>query len=578
MKHITEDIFKRQDKAKRHKPIEFDLYRLSEELFNEFDRIGMINRLKLVPQLGSIAVNHYLLKNRYDYVLLQIWLHKKAHDLVNETLEFSYASTMHKEDFSPIYTFPPDYRNTTIEEFLQTFTLVYNVGHCSNTFTSSRAMIYALKQSRVTYCAFESQFKDTRASNLLNAIIEKEDYHHFHLVNSILVLEQCNDALFSVQIAKELIFAYLGINDCSKKMHYVFNLFRRMRNLAITTFDLQLDHTPFRIRVTNDNSLKHFLKEYLARYNDNRKAIQIVNSLTKLLSTFIYDEEKRVIKSFYIAKGIGRKIIDHGVDDYYNQLFLNVGSPINKKTSSSLRIDSNCLKLTFDINEYSIAINLLEKLDHMNHVRAAIYNRHDGHSTLVVSVNKDQQLNISLQLRILKTVVSSLRKIDNIQTCDIRYLIVAKYFLSHFLSNRIIRINPTGDNNDVCAYCLKGFVNKRNTLDQHVKKYSDHGEKHEVENMRSCLQEDTKKDVSILIPASIIVFDANGAKTDVEFDGFIIHPYRKTQQVVFLEAKVSREAGHAESELKQKLVKLGFSVPSDSIIRSGNDAHYIHSI
>ena len=74
------------------------------------------------------------------------------------------------------------------------------------------------------------------------------------------------------------------------------------------------------------------------------------------------------------------------------------------------------------------------------------------------------------------------------------------------------------------------------------------------------------------------MFDANGAKTDVEFDGFIIHPYRKTQQVVFLEAKVSREAGHAESELKQKLVKLGFSVPSDSIIRSGNDAHYIHSI
>ena len=146
------------------------------------------------------------------------------------------------------------------------------------------------------------------------------------------------------------------------------------------------------------------------------------------------------------------------------------------------------------------------------------------------------------------------------------------------MSNRIIRINPTGDNNDLCAYCLKGFVNKRNILDQHITRYNNPGEKHEVENMRNCLQEDTRKDVSILIPASIVVFDANGGKTDVEFDGFIIHPNRKTQQVTFLEAKVSREAGHAENELKQKLVKLGFSVPNDSIIRSGYDAHYNHSI
>lgn len=578
MKHITEDIFKRQDRAKRHTPIEFDLYQLSEELYNELDNINIIDRLKLVPQLGSIPVNHNLLKSRYDYVMLQIWLHKKAHDLINESLEFSYASTMHKEDFIPSFPFPDEYKKTTIEEFIQVFSLVYNIGHCYNTFMSSRAMIFALKQSTITFNTFVSLFRDARSAQLLRILIDKEDYHHFHLVNSILVLEHCNSELFSVRIAKELIFAYQGLTNCSLKLKYVFNLFQKIRDLSITTFDLQLDHTPFRIRVTNDNSLKHFYKEYLARYNDNGKAIQIVNSMTKLLSTFIYDEEKRSIKTFYIAKGIGRKIIEQGINDYYNNLFLNPDSPINKKPTSSLRIDSNCLKLTFDADEHDVAIALFNKLDHMDHVRATIYNRHDGHFTLVSSVNMAQLSNIPLQLRILKTTISFLRKIESIKYEDIRYLIAAKYFLSHFLSNRIIRINPTGNNNHICVYCLKGFANKRNILNQHIMSYNDPGERHEVEHMINFLQNDTKKDISILIPASIVVLDVNGGKTDVEFDGFIIHPYRKEHQVVFLEAKVSRAAGNAVKELKQKLLKLGFAILPADIIRSGNDAHYIYNI
>lgn len=578
MKHFIEDVFKKHDRIKRSKPVEFDLYPLSEQLFDEFDRIGVIERLKAIPQLGSIPVSQNLQKSRYDYVVLQIWLHKKAHDLINESLEYSYASTMHKEDFVPNIELRAPYNKPTVEEFIQTLTLAYNAGHSYNTFMSSRAMIFALKESNDVYSTFEAQLADPRGRELLRRVVDNDDYHHFHLVNSILVLEKCNGALFSVQIAKELIFAYLGINACSKKLKYVFNLFRRIRNLSITTFDLQLDHTPFRIRLTNDNSLRQFLKEYLALYNDNGKAIQIVNSLTKLLSAFIYDDEKRTIITHYISKGIGRKVLNQGVADYYNTLFLNIDSPINKKSSSSLRIDSVCMKLTFDEVEKEYATGLFQKLDHMNHVRASFYNRHDGRCTLVVSVSKKQVKNVSLQLRILKTVISYLRKIHGIKQDDIRYLISTKYFLSHLLNNRLISINSTGDNLDTCVYCLKGFVNKRKALDKHISNYVDPGAKHEVENMRTYLQTDTTKDISILVPASIVVFDSNGGKKDIEFDGIIIHPYRKSNQIVFLEAKISRAAGKAEKELKQKLTKLGFVVSAANIIRTGNDAYHVHNV
>ena len=98
MKHFSENILQKRDHVKRQKNIEFDLYNLSEILYNEFDRIGVLDRLKSIPQLGTINVNHHLLKSRWDFVALQFWIHKKAHDLVNDSLEYSYASKMHSRE------------------------------------------------------------------------------------------------------------------------------------------------------------------------------------------------------------------------------------------------------------------------------------------------------------------------------------------------------------------------------------------------------------------------------------------------------------------------------------------------
>ena len=63
-------------------------------------------------------------------------------------------------------------------------------------------------------------------------------------------------------------------------------------------------------------------------------------------------------------------------------------------------------------------------------------------------------------------------------------------------------------------------------------------ENHEVEFLLSQIEGDSINDTTITIPASIIVYqkDAVGRKLS-EFDGLIIHPMRKQNQVIFLEAK-----------------------------------------
>jgi len=570
-----DDLLKSHDTIRKRKSVQIDLFPLGEEMFSELDHIGMISRMKSISQLGDIFVKKSNSKNRFEYVMLQLWLHQKAFMLTNETLEYSYASIIRCQDLN--INLENSVSKLSVANLIQIFTLVYNVGHCHNTFLSSRAMINVLKQSHFLIL-FKSQFEDSRAHHLIDSIIKNDDYHHFHLLNSLLVLEKCNNSLLTVKIAKELIYAYFNFESQSYKLKYVFGLFKKIRNLAITTFDLQLASNPFRIIVTNDKALKQFLREYLARYNDNRNAILVVDTLTKFLSASIYDEEHFAIKSYYQSKWIAKKIIENSFSDYYNELFLDSRSLLNSRISKNVPIDESCMKLTFDSDESNIAHELFDKLDHMSFVQAAIYNRHDGRVTIVVSTKRNQSLNEALHLRILKTVISAIRKIDGVMSSDIRYLIAAKFFLIHLLKNRNILINPSSSNISTCAYCVKGSNNRLNILLSHISKYEEGGAKHEVENMINNLTDDKIKDTSILIPSSIIVFDKNGEKSEVEFDGMVIHPYRLENQVVFLEAKETKAAGNAKKELKKKFDKLGIVYSLEKIEYKMPDAYYRYSI
>lgn len=83
-------------------------------------------------------------------------------------------------------------------------------------------------------------------------------------------------------------------------------------------------------------------------------------------------------------------------------------------------------------------------------------------------------------------------------------------------------------------------------------------ENHEVEFLLSQLIDDTVNDTTITIPASILVYqkDAIGRKLS-EFDGMIIHPMRKVNQVIFLEAKNrDKKPSFGKNCLIEKLVSI----------------------
>ena len=61
---IKYDLLPKQKTQKHNLKVEIDLYPYATELYKELDRIGIIERIKEIPQLGIIKVKQEICKNK----------------------------------------------------------------------------------------------------------------------------------------------------------------------------------------------------------------------------------------------------------------------------------------------------------------------------------------------------------------------------------------------------------------------------------------------------------------------------------------------------------------------------------
>lgn len=89
---IKHNLLPAQKSRKYNLKETIDLYPITTELYNELGRIGIIARIKDIPQLGVIKVKKKLNKSRYDYVMLQLYLHQLIRKNIQQNLKFSYSN------------------------------------------------------------------------------------------------------------------------------------------------------------------------------------------------------------------------------------------------------------------------------------------------------------------------------------------------------------------------------------------------------------------------------------------------------------------------------------------------------
>lgn len=585
---IKYDLLPKQKSRKHNLRVEIDLYPYATELYEELDNIGIIGRVKEIPQLGVIKVKKKLAKARFDYVMLQLYLHKLIKTHLQGDLRFTYNNYINSKEFRNDYVYPDKKNKPSMGDILQLLTIVYNVGHFYNTFTASRAITMLAEEDIAFRDVVINACKDERYQCATKIILESKNYQRLHLLNSILILEHCDKSKQAVSVALEILYSYINEQLLSEesKLRYAFTIFRNIRTVSYMAYDLQIAETPLTIDLCNEKAMLLLLKELLSEYNNNQSSNHLVSSITKLLDDTVYNENSNAICYYKISRKMVSMITktpDYVDVIYYDDLFINKSSVLNQvHTHKRDYIQSQILKMTFSAEQRWISEALLSELEKINNTRVGYYDRHSGEKTILVSIKGtcDSHAKRYAAYKTLKCTVNHLRRIADISSYDPRFLLAVKFFLFYFFDENPVVIKPT-INRDLCVVCTRGKNTRIKELQLLLKSsIGSDDENHEVEFLLSQLIDDKVNDTTITIPASILVYQKNaiGRKLS-EFDGMVIHPMRKANQVIFLEAKNrDKKPSFGKNCLIEKLDKFSLEYIPDDIIIVDYDAYWKYSI
>lgn len=585
---IKHNLLPKQRSRKNGLKVDIELFSYAQELYDELNRIGIIDRVKTIPQLGLIKVPKKLSKTRYDYLMLQLYIHQIIRKKLSDKLRYSYGNQINKSEFSNHDLQNNGNDKVSVGDILQIMTIVYNIGHFYDTFTASRAIMLIASEDDTFKSMLLNASLDQRYKSAVNKLIEEKNYQRFHLLNSILVLEKCDKSRQSISLAIEILYAYINQKTLTEKskLPYVFNVFRIVRNVSYMAYDLQIANTPLIINICDDNAMIILLQELLAEYNNNQSSYKLIESIGKLLDDTVYNENSNAICYYRISRKMVNSLARNcscAEMDYYSDLFFNRDSILNRKYERNKDfVKEQILKLTFSEKDRELSEKLLVELERINNTRVGYYDRHTGETTILVSIKKscDYRSKVGAAFKTLKCVIKYLRKITEITFCDVRYLLCTKFFLFYFLEEHPVEIKPTIDK-EKCVFCARGknkHVKEINSLIE--KDISNDDEKHEAQFLLKCLKTDMKSDISICIPASITVYEKTTIlKTLCEFDGMIIYPMRKEEQIIFLEAKnTDKRPSYGKNCLAKKLDKLGINYNSDDIKIVDHDAVFRYTL
>lgn len=573
-------------KKKTGKKPKVVLYHYASDLFNELNDLGVINRMKEIMQLGSVKIPKKLQNSRYQYVLLQLYLHKLVQVEMNSKLYLSYNNLVKEKKLLEHINFqdPNHGKIPTIGDIIQLLVIIFNVGHFYNTFTSSKASI--------SLCQTDTGFKHSLLNSIpddcrdkAEVLLQKHDYHHYHLINSLVVLEKCSTSNPSIILAKNIVKIYMEEEDLvpENKLSYVIQLFRVIRNISYLAYDLHASPVPISLDLTDSKAIIYLCSELLSFYNNCLPASQMITSLQKLLSDTLYNEGSTAIVQHSISKKMKRyaESLDWSNTDYYIEAWQSKDSVFNKPFPHQYDFDqNNILKLTFNENEKDSYERLFSSSEKTDNVRVGFYFRHTRERTLFLSISRNSPYKQKMSMKVLKDTISKLKQIPDIKDSDPRFLLITKFFLYYLFNERNIDIRPT-IHQDKCVLCSRGSKNRVKQIEMLLNNgYGNVDARHECEFLRDRLKDDAINDTAITLPGSLVVYEnIIAGKNLCEFDCLIIYPNRTTDQVVFLEAKNTTEKpGTAKRCLKKKFQKIGFEYDETKIITVDRDCYYKYSL
>lgn len=558
-----------------------DLTDIADELYKEIEKNGYIERLKEIRQLGTIKIKKENVKTKLEYIELQLNLNNSVRKQKDINLKYGYGSKISNKE----YLDKECIKETTVFDVIQLFIITYNIGHFYNTFASSKAVVMYANKDECFKNKIIKEFKEEKLKNVALKVIENKNYHHMHLINSLLILDKCDPEKESVIVAKEIIYNYINKNELKEKnkhskLLHVFDVFRKIRDISFIVFDLESAKIPLKIDINDKESMMVILNEFLSEKNNNMHMKNFFESICKMLNDVLYNKPQNAIESHITTKKMLRELQKSEIEKfklYYEDYFKNETSILNRSYNEKKYFDkTKILKITFNIDEKYHAFEFYEEIEKTQEIECAFYSRHDGKLTIVLSLKKSCKNKIKTSFKVLKLFVNFINsKLENIEVYDIRYLILVDYCLYYVFQEKRVEIKGIVDGKRV--FGNRGEKQRIQELDKLLRNNIENKDaEHEIKCIKNYLEEDFKGDVSIVIPSSIEMFDEKNISIS-EFDGLVIFPNRDKEQVVFFEAKNSKKY-NAKRSLKDKFIKFNIEFIEDKFIKKNNDIAYKYTI
>lgn len=383
-----------------------DITKCTEVIITELNNCGFFERLKNIPQLGAIRVKKDLKIYRYEYVLLQLHFQEVLRNR-KPNLKYSYSNSPGNASYLGS-THKTKYSGWDI---LQTLTVIYNIGHFNNTFTSSKAFVSLLNNKEFKDFILK-QSDDERFREIVDYIHLNNDYLHAHFINSWIMLERCDQSKDEIKFALDLIYNYIflknGVID-DNKLLYFFSLFKQIRSVAYYAYDLQIANQPFTIDLCNDNDVGNFLEAIVTQYDDNTAYIKMLKCFQKLLNETLYNKKEEVIAFDAAAKKIVNNYSKDKVSNFLVDFVLNEDSIFNDKLNIIHKYDTtNVLKISFSMDEMELFNWIYQKMNHTESICCGYYHRNNGNKTLVIGLRSNCNDSVKASFHVLSLLTSKL--------------------------------------------------------------------------------------------------------------------------------------------------------------------------
>lgn len=238
--------------------------------------------------------------------------------------------------------------------------------------------------------------------------------------------------------------------------------------------------------------------------------------------------------------------------------------------------------MTFTSEQRVISELLLSKLEKINNTRVGYYDRQFAEQTILVSIKNhcDSNTKKYTAYKVLKCIVNYLRRIPDISCYDTRFLLTVKFFLFYLFDENPVVIKPT-INREICVICTRGKNARKKEINKLLESsIGNDDENHEINFLFEQIEDDPINDTTITIPASVLVYKKGAVGQKLcEFDGLIIHPLRKSNQIIFLEAKnMDKKPNFGKKCLVEKFDKFSLEYKADKIEIVDSNAFYKYSI